>query len=163
MAPGEPGAFPLAVYFDTCAPPAVVEVAGGRRYTLAPCTGYRGSVPWLWEPMHGEIAEVLVERLYRSLLGRDADPGGFRAAMEALEGGDLVHLAWSMVTSREFRGRFDGEAREAAARRVWRGMTGREPSPAELEGAAGVVGWGGVHGLALRLLVMGWSDGPRKG
>ncbi len=153
VAPGEPGAFPLAAYFDTCAPPSAVGLPDGRSYTLAPCTGYRGPVPWLWEPLRGRAAEALVGRLYRSLLGRDADPGGSRSALEALGRGELVHLAWSMAESGEARERFDGESPEAAARRVWLGMTGREPSPAELAAAAGVVGWGGTPGLALRLLV----------
>ena len=51
------------------------------------------------------------------------------------------------------------QAARATAARVWRGVTGREAMPAELEAGAEVVRWGGGHGLALRLLAEEWRRG----
>src|SRR5207302_4184134 len=50
-------------------------------------------------------AELIVKRLYRALLGRDAEPGGLAGWWPQVAAGNLPRVVSSIITSPEFEGR----------------------------------------------------------
>lgn len=144
--------FPLPVYFDECAPGEVVDAGAGRRYELYGCSGYRGAADHLWAPRSGPETEQLVRRLYRTLLGRNPDPGGRRSAIAAIGRGELVHLVWRMTVSEELEARRARLGTPELVRLAWTELAGRRPTPVELAEAVKAAEWGGVDGLVLRRL-----------
>ena len=150
VAPGSLGDLPLAVFFDRCEQPEPFEAAPGRRYVLARCQGYRGRCDWLWGPVRGARARRLVRTFYRAILHRDPGPVGASGGLEALARGELVHLAWNMARSDEYRERIAPLPPEARARRILAAVRGREATTDEVAEATAVMRWSGVHGLLLR-------------
>jgi len=152
VAPGLLDGFPLAVYFESCGGPERIALTGGRVYTVAVCQGYRGPARWLWEPASLVETRDVAAVVYRALLERPPDPEGLRSVSWALDRGELANLVWNVTRSPEYRGRFSGEAPEATARRILRGLGEQDPDPGELRRAVGLLSWGGPYGLFLRLL-----------
>jgi hypothetical protein len=72
-------------------------------------------------------AEVVANRLYRAVLGREGDPAGVRSAAAQIEQGQLDSQVDSMLQSREFRRqRTDPEARQLLDQ-FYQGLLGRKP------------------------------------
>ena len=70
---------------------------------------------------------------YRTFLGREHDPGGFRVNLRALEGGQSrAQIAAAFVASAEFQGSPALADRAGFVTRVYQTLLGRAPSAAEV-------------------------------
>jgi hypothetical protein len=75
-----------------------------------------------------EQSEYLAERLYRAILGREADDEGLQNAASEIQFGNLDRLVQTLTYSNEF-----GDARlnfEQLLDQLYQGLLGRSPDPA---------------------------------
>ncbi|MEM7274387.1 MAG: DUF4214 domain-containing protein [Actinomycetota bacterium] len=101
---------------------ALALVVFGLTWSLVLAGRGGASVP---EPVRPEEGEIL--RLYRSALGRDPDPGGYRYwVTRRIEGVPLVTVAHSFLVGREFEQRFGTGGDAAFIDRVYRHVLGRD-------------------------------------
>jgi hypothetical protein len=84
--------------------------------SLRPVTGVAAS---------SDTAEDVAQRLYRAILGRDADPVGLRNAAAQISRGQIEALVRSMLASTEYRNLRDTVAAPEVLDRMYRALLGR--------------------------------------
>ncbi len=77
-------------------------------------------------------AEVIVARLYRALLGREADPGGMGAYRPAVMNGSLAGVVSALVTSSEFEARRPSLTTQSFAQDLYHQLLDRDADPSGL-------------------------------
>lgn len=74
-----------------------------------------------------EEAELLATWLYRAVLGREPEPGGFQSATAEIQKGELGALVRAIVRSPEFQRRRSEVTAPALLESFYQGLFGREP------------------------------------
>ena len=69
--------------------------------------------------------QAVAQRLYRALLGREADPEGLRNATAHVQSGRMTELVRSLTQSAEFRSATQGRPASEILDQVYRGLLGR--------------------------------------
>ncbi len=72
-------------------------------------------------------AEFVAQRLYRALLGRDAEPSGLRDTAIEIQRGNLEGRTLDMLRSSEFRSQSVGRTPTALLEQIYDGVFGRQP------------------------------------
>jgi len=74
--------------------------------------------------------EVIVGRLYRAVLGRDADPSGLNAMVDNIQRGNMEPAVQGLFDSSEFRGSRGAGQPDQVLDRLYRGLLNRAPDAA---------------------------------
>jgi hypothetical protein len=74
-------------------------------------------------------ADLIVDSLYRALLGREPDPSGRQAFRPLVESGRLAEAVDAVIHSDEFRARAQSLSPEELSNSMYQGSLGRAPDP----------------------------------
>jgi len=77
-------------------------------------------------------AQTIVERLYRAILAREADPSGLSAYVPLVQSGELDQVVSALVTSGEFETLRAGLSAQAFAAELYWELLDREGDPGGL-------------------------------
>lgn len=97
-------------------------------------------------------AELIAKRLYKAILGRDADPSGLSVAAAEIQRGSLGAQVQGMLDSNEFQNTHGRKASAVLLQQFYRGILNREPDTAGVQAYLGRMDRGQFAPILIEML-----------